>query len=84
MKSVNLLAGFILVIFGALIGYLDVLIVNTFYSVSLWVSDILNAPESLTILIILALVLFFISIILFIALLSIYVIVVGIALIFSD
>ncbi len=84
MKFINSIAGFIVVIFGVLIGYVDFLIVNTFYSVSLWIADILKAPEALAMFITLILVLSFIGIILMIALVALYIVAIGFGLILSD
>lgn len=84
MKIINVISGFLVAIFGIVIGYIDYLIINTFYSVSSWISDSLNAPEALAMLITLILIFSFIGIILFIALVALYVFVIGVALIFSD
>lgn len=84
MKFINSVSGFLVIVLGIVIGYIDFLIVNTFYSVSLWIAEVLKAPEALAMLITLILVLSFISIILLIALISLYLVVIGFALIFSD
>lgn len=84
MKFLNVISGTIVAGIGALIGYAIYFVLSVFYSISLWISGLLNAPDSLALGITILIALFFLGIIIFFSIIAVYLVVIGLALIFSD
>lgn len=84
MKFLNVISGIIVAGIGTLIGYGIYFILSVFYSVSLWISGLLNAPDVLALGITIVLTLFYMGIIISFSIIAVYLVVIGLALIFKD
>jgi len=84
MKFLNVISGIIVAGIGALIGYGIYFVLSIFYSVSLWIAGLLHAPDSLALGITIIVSLFYIGFIIVFSVVAIYLVFLGLALIFSD
>ena len=80
MKFTNVIVGAIVAAIGAGIGYVDYLIISTIYELSSWVAGLLNAPESLAVVLTLLMSWVFLGLIVVIAVIALWVIISGILL----
>ncbi len=84
MKLINILSGLIVSLIGVVFLYIDVSIIGAFWNISAWASKILNAPESLAVIITLFLIWTFFIFIVLIGLVGLYIICNGLIILFNN
>lgn len=84
MKFTNIIIGAIIALIGITIGYVDYLIISTIYELSSWVAGLLNAPESLAVVLTLIMSWVSLGLIILILVIALWIILIGICLMFKD
>jgi len=84
MKFLNVISGIIVAGIGVLIGYGIYFVLSVFYSVSLWIAGLMHAPDSVAMVITMIVSLFYLGFIIVFSVVAVYLVFLGLALIFSD
>ena len=83
MKISNIIIGLIVVIIGALISCIDYFLISTIFTAVNWITSYIGAPQAVNLLLTILTLIPFATFMVFIALISIYVVIVGISIIYK-